>query len=161
MITITLNQAHAILEKASAFIWNDDFRFVTYGSLSDLIVDDPDNEFFYLSGKNDNGECYDVRFNQGANELVQIDGPVMILNDDEGDPIRVTVLMNATPEDMISNVRTETFSVGDIVDVDAQAGGNSYEFTGRVVGFSDGLIQVRDQDDDVYECVPSGVKMVE
>jgi len=56
-----------------------------------------------------------------------------------------------------------TFSIGDMVDVDAWAGGNPNEFTGAVVALNkeDGTIAVRDQDDDVWECEPQYVHLSE
>jgi hypothetical protein len=59
--------------------------------------------------------------------------------------------------DMVQPNPSPTFLVGDKVDVDALAGGNSNEFTGTVISVKDGLIFVRDQDDNVWDCEPAHV----
>lgn len=51
-------------------------------------------------------------------------------------------------------------SVGDAVDVETKDGVLNIEFRGTVVGFKDGLVQVRDMEDDVFDVALSDVKSI-
>lgn len=48
-----------------------------------------------------------------------------------------------------------SFSIGDRVDVNAEPDDLFlHNFTGTVIGFKDNFVQVKDQDDDVWDCEP-------
>ena len=56
----------------------------------------------------------------------------------------------------MTNNTFDMFRLGDTVNAEPKDGDFSHEFTGTVVGkhIVTGLIQVRDQDDDVFDCEP-------
>jgi len=92
MKTITLKEAYSILEEASAIII--DGSVVTYPSLSDL-EDDDTNEFMYLTW-DDEGQVYELKFNEGDNQKIIIVGSSMFLHDTNSDGIedhiQITIL---------------------------------------------------------------------
>ena len=100
MKTITLDQAYRWLESCSAVIWDD--NFLCYPSLSQLVTDDPENEFLYLSITDEEGEL-SVKFKQGNNETIEVGGNSMFLIDDEGDTIQLTLLCPINVEKEISS----------------------------------------------------------
>jgi hypothetical protein len=54
------------------------------------------------------------------------------------------------------------FEIGDEVEVTAGPGDDfANDFTGTVYGFRGEYIQVKDQDDDVWECEAGQLKLVE
>jgi hypothetical protein len=93
MKTISLDQAYHILENAFAVIVDD--NVLVYFSLSQL-TDDDDNEFMYLSWT-DYGREYNLKFTQGDNPSVRIEGSSMFLYDtdstNEHDHTQITVLV--------------------------------------------------------------------
>ena len=92
MKTITLKEAHQILQDCAAVIIND--YTLLYPSLDDL-KDDESNEFMYLSWE-DEGLKYNLKFCEGDNLVVQISGSSMFLYDtdanDETDHTQLTIL---------------------------------------------------------------------
>jgi hypothetical protein len=92
MKTITLTEAHRILEDASAIIL--DGSVLVYPSLSDL-EDDDTNEFLYIQWE-DEGEGYNLKFMEGDNQEVKIVGSSMFLYDTdsngEEDHTQITIL---------------------------------------------------------------------
>jgi hypothetical protein len=76
MKTITLDEAYHILENAAALVIND--HVLVYPSLSQL-TDDEDNVFLYLSWNNN--DSFQLKFAQGDNPTVQVEGSSMFLYD--------------------------------------------------------------------------------
>ena len=89
MKTITLSQAHKILEDCSAVITED--HVLLYPALSDL-TGDPENEFMYLSYE-DEGLAYYVKFAEFENKSIEVWGSSMFLHKTEGDIFQITVLV--------------------------------------------------------------------
>lgn len=88
MKTITLAKAHKILTECSAVIVDmGDGATVTYPSVADLAEGDNDNEFLYLENNN-----YYLKFREGDNLVVKVEGAVMFLTDAEGEEFAITVL---------------------------------------------------------------------
>lgn len=94
--TISLKEAHQILEECSAVIADD--NALTYPSLSDL-EDDDSNEFLYISWTDDEGLTYSAKFQEGENQSVKISGSSMFLIDNEGDEMQITILEPKSLED--------------------------------------------------------------
>jgi len=94
MKTITLKQAFNRLKESSAVIVDNDA--LIYPSLAD-IKNEPDNQFLYLSWWTD-GLQYVVKCMEENNQTVKVsdDGTVMLLEDDEGDKVQLTLLKPAT-----------------------------------------------------------------
>ena len=90
MKTLTLAQAHRVLENCSAVIWGDQ-QFLTYPGTTDL-TGDADNQFLYLSGTDDGGQDYAVMFEEGNNQSVKVVGSFMFLTDNEGEEVQLTIL---------------------------------------------------------------------
>lgn len=92
MKTIPLEEAHKILQDASAIIVYD--SVLVYPSLSDLEFSD-ENEFLYVSWEED-GEEYNLKFCEGDNQQVKIVGYSMFLVDidaeGEEDETQITIL---------------------------------------------------------------------
>ena len=92
MKIIALKEAHQILENASAIIIDD--SVLVYPSLWDL-QDDDTNEFLYL-GWEDEGLGYNLKFNEGDNQVVKVSGSSIFLLDmdagDEEDHTQITIL---------------------------------------------------------------------
>jgi len=92
MKTITIKEAYQILEDASAIIL--DGSVLVYPSLSNL-EDDDTNEFLYIQW-DDEGEGYNLKFNEGDNQEVTIIGSSMFLydtdSDAEEDHTQITIL---------------------------------------------------------------------
>ncbi len=93
MKTIPLQDAHKILEDASAIIIDD--SVLVYPALSDLEFSD-ENEFMYLTWDDEDGQEYVLKFAEGDNQEVKISGSSMFLldTDAEGDEdhIQITIL---------------------------------------------------------------------
>lgn len=91
---IPLQKAFQILQDASAVIINDDV--VLYPSLSDL-EDDESNEFLYLEWDYEGLE-YNLKFNEGDNQEVEVVGSSMFLYDTDSecsatDHTQITILV--------------------------------------------------------------------
>jgi hypothetical protein len=93
MKTITLDEAYHILENSAAVIIDE--WTVVFPSLAQL-TDDDDNEFLYLSWTDDGPE-YNLKFTQGDNPSVRVEGSSMFLYDTdsagEHDHTQITVLV--------------------------------------------------------------------
>lgn len=89
MKTITLKEAHQILEDCSAVIVDN--NVLTYPSVSDL-EDDEFNDFLYLSWIDDEGYEYEARFYEGENQTVKVFGSSMILIDNEDQKVQISIL---------------------------------------------------------------------
>ena len=93
MKKITLDKAYHILENAAALIVDD--NVLVYPSLSQL-TDDDDNEFLFLSW-NDEGKEFNLKFTQGDNPSVGVEGNSMFLFDTDAvsnhDHTQITVLV--------------------------------------------------------------------
>lgn len=89
MKKITLKEAYAILENASAVIV--DTGFVTYPSLYEL-TDSDENEFLFLKW-DDEGLEFSVKFEEQSNQEVAISGYSMFLVDSDGDEMQLTILV--------------------------------------------------------------------
>jgi len=90
MKTITLKEAHRILEDASAIIIDNDV--VLYPSLQELKEDDT-NEFMYLSWGYE-GEGYSLRFEEWRNQEVEVVGSSMFLYaKGDSDHTQITILI--------------------------------------------------------------------
>lgn len=93
MKTIPLQNAHKILEDASAIILDD--GVLVYPALSDLEFSN-ENEFLYITWTDDEGQDYDLHFAEGDNQEVKISGSSMFLLDTdaeaEEDAIQITIL---------------------------------------------------------------------
>lgn len=89
---IPLQKAFEILEDASAVIIND--SVLVYPSLSDL-KDDELNEFLYFQWEEEGLE-YNLKFNEGDNQEVEVIGSSMFLYDtdtmNENDYTHITIL---------------------------------------------------------------------
>jgi hypothetical protein len=101
MKTITLKEAYQILEDANAVIIDNDV--VLYPSLSEL-EDDETNEFLYFQWE-DEGQGYNLKFNEGDNQEVKVVGSSMFLydTDSEGEDYhtQITILIPKELEDEI------------------------------------------------------------
>jgi hypothetical protein len=93
MKTITLTEAHRILEDASAIIL--DGSVLVYPALSDL-EDDDTNEFLYIQWDDEDGQEYSLKFCEGENQEVKVSGSSIFLLDTdaetEEDHIQITIL---------------------------------------------------------------------
>jgi len=93
MKTIPLQDAHKILENASAIIIDD--GVLVYPALADLEFSD-ENEFMYITWSDEDGQEYALKFAEGDNQEVKISGSSMFLldTDSEGeeDAIQITIL---------------------------------------------------------------------
>lgn len=93
MKTITLKEAYQILQDASAIILDD--SVLVYPCLSEL-EDDDTNEFLYIQWE-DEGEGYNLKFNEGDNQEVKVVGSSMFLYDTdsegEDDHIQIIILI--------------------------------------------------------------------
>jgi len=91
MKTIPLQDAHKILEDASAIIIDD--GVLVYPALADLEFSD-ENEFMYITWSDEDGQEYDLHFAEGDNQEVKISGSSMFLldTDSEEDAIQITIL---------------------------------------------------------------------
>lgn len=94
MKTIGLKQAFKRLEESSAVIVDNDA--LVYPSLDD-ITNTPENEFLFLSWEVE-GKEYRVKCIEKNNQTVKVsdEGAVMLLEDDEGDKVELTLLKPAT-----------------------------------------------------------------
>lgn len=92
MKNIPIEDAYKILEDASAIIIND--SVLVYPNLSDIDFSD-ENEFMYLSW-DEEGLEYNLKFNEGDNQMVKIVGSSMFLYDTdangEEDHTQITIL---------------------------------------------------------------------
>ena len=77
MKTITLKEAYQILENANAIIIDD--SALVYPCLSKLENDDT-NEFLYVQW-DDEGQGYNLKFNEGDNQEIRVAGSSMFLYD--------------------------------------------------------------------------------
>lgn len=89
---ITLDQAYALLEKATAVVLPDNDMALVYPSTSQL-TDEPDNEFLFLSWSDEKGYEFNVTCQQSNNEQVEWDGDCLIFKDDEGEDIQMRLLI--------------------------------------------------------------------
>jgi hypothetical protein len=95
MKTISLKEAHQILSECSAVIIDD--NAVVYPFTADL-EDDDSNEFMYLSW-DDDGLDFSVKFIEGNNKEVAVNGSTMVLYDNEGDVTKLTILVGKNLEE--------------------------------------------------------------
>jgi hypothetical protein len=98
MKKIPLKQAYNRLRECSAVIVDNDV--VTYPSLADL-TGEKENEFLYVSWDDDAGFTYAVKFVEENNQEVKVtdDGCLMLLVDNEGSKVQLTLLKPATSWD--------------------------------------------------------------
>ena len=89
MKTITLDEAHQILEECSAVVIDD--GVLVYPRLSDL-EHSYLNEFLYLGWDDDQGLSYSIKFEEGENLSVKVSGSSMFLVDTKGDECQITIL---------------------------------------------------------------------
>lgn len=90
MKTITLKEAHQILENATAVIVDD--MALVYPSISDL-EDKDDNEFLFLSWDDEDGETNALYFYERDNKEVKVSHSSMFLYaDGEEDHKEITIL---------------------------------------------------------------------
>ncbi len=94
MKTITLQEAHSILENCSGVI--NEEHVITYPNLADLTGDD-DNEWLYIFWNDDKGQDYRVKCVEENNKEIKVSGSSMFLIDNEGDDFQLTVLV---PQDL-------------------------------------------------------------
>jgi len=98
MKKITLKEAYAILENASAVIIDD--NALVYPSLWEL-DGDPENQFLYLSWENE-GHDYSLKFCEGDNTEVAVVGSSLFLYDTDADDetchTQITILVPQTLE---------------------------------------------------------------
>jgi hypothetical protein len=94
MKKIPLKQAFNRLRECAAVIVEN--NALIYPSL-DEITGDKENEFLYLSWEED-GLSYNVKFVEENNSIVSVsdDGCLMLLIDNEGDRVQLTLLKPAT-----------------------------------------------------------------
>jgi hypothetical protein len=52
------------------------------------------------------------------------------------------------------SITIDDFIENDIVDVYPTSSDDFFDFTGKIIGFRNNLVQVKDQDDDVFEVEP-------
>ena len=92
MKTITLKEAYQILQDARAVSCGN---ILAYPELSKL-EDDDTNEFLYFQWE-DEGEGYNLKFNEGDNQEVKVVGSSMFLYDTdsegEDDHTQITILI--------------------------------------------------------------------
>jgi hypothetical protein len=93
MKTIGLKQAYNRLQESAAVIVDNDA--LVYPSLGG-IENNPENEFLYLSWEVE-GQEYRVKCIEKNNQTVKVsdEGAVMLLEDDEGDKLELTLLQPA------------------------------------------------------------------
>ena len=89
MKTITLEEAHQILDECSGVIIDNDV--LVYPLLAELEHSD-ENEFLYLGWDDDQGLSYSIKFAEGENLSVKVSGSSMFLVDTEGDECQLTIL---------------------------------------------------------------------
>jgi len=93
MKSIPLQDAHKILEDASAVIIDD--NVLVYPTLAELEFSD-ENEFLYITWSDEDGQEYSLHFAEGDNQEVVIEGSSMFLMDtdaeDDTDAIQITIL---------------------------------------------------------------------
>jgi hypothetical protein len=93
MKKITLKEAYQILENANAIIIND--NALVYSKLWEL-EDDDTNVFLYVQW-DDEGKKYNLKFNEGDNQEVEISGSSMFLYDTDSngdeDHTQITILI--------------------------------------------------------------------
>lgn len=95
MKTITLTEAHHILENCSAVMIES--NIVIYPGIADLTGED-ENEFLYLSWEDEGLEYY-VKFTEEPNKEVKIIGNSIFLIDHEGEEAEITPLFSKNLED--------------------------------------------------------------
>jgi hypothetical protein len=93
MKTIPLEDAFKILQDASAIIVED--GVLLYPTLSELAFSD-ENEFLHLMWGDEDGQGYQLVFNEGMNQEVKISGSSMFLMDVDAesdmDASQITIL---------------------------------------------------------------------
>jgi hypothetical protein len=92
MKKVTLEQAHELLENTSAVIWGEESN-LSYPLVNDLEGDE-DNCFFELILDDE-----EMRFNEGDNQTVVLDGFSMVLVDEYGENQSITLLVPMDVED--------------------------------------------------------------
>ena len=97
MKTITLSQASQALCCCAAVFWSKAKRGQVLLAIPvlDGLTGYADNEFLYLSGTDDAGEQFRVKFTEGLNQTIPVipeDGATMVLVDTGGEDVRVTLL---------------------------------------------------------------------
>lgn len=94
MKKIPLKQAFNRLRECAAVIVEN--NALMYPSL-DEITGDKENEFLYLSWEEE-GSSYNIKFVEENNSTVSVsdDGCLMLLKDNEGDRVQLTLLKPAT-----------------------------------------------------------------
>ena len=85
---ISLKKAFGILDECAGTIIQN--NIIVYPSL-DFVRDDPCNEFLYFHLE-DEGKTYHMKFVEGNNQEVTVEGSSMWLTDQEGDDIEITIL---------------------------------------------------------------------
>ena len=88
MKTITLEEAHSILDNCSGVIIDD--GSLTYPSVWELSGEE-DKEFLFLHWEEE-GLDFDITFKEGQNREVKISGCSMFLTDSDGDEMQLTIL---------------------------------------------------------------------
>jgi hypothetical protein len=88
MKTISLAAAFTILDDADAIVVEN---FITDIGLSDL-NGESENLFLALSWRDDDGADYIVKFCEGQNSVVKVNGSDLFLVDCDGDEVQITVL---------------------------------------------------------------------
>jgi len=89
---ISLDQAFALLERASAVILPDNDRAVLYPSTEQL-TDDPQHQFLFLSWTDDDYHEYEVSCVQANNAQADWDGDCLTFLDENGDEIQLRLLV--------------------------------------------------------------------
>lgn len=93
MKVITLEEAHALLKKASAVFVNND---ILVRPIVDELQGIPGNKFLYLGWADNKGEYITLSFSEGDNNEVAISGKNMFLYDSESeneyDNIKINIL---------------------------------------------------------------------
>ena len=56
---------------------------------------------------------------------------------------------------------SKSLNVGDMVEVRREKFDIFHDFCGRIIGFRNGVVQVRDQDDNVFECFKNQLRVLE
>ena len=87
--TITLKQAHKILENSAAIIWRDyNLSFADVRKLDG----NPDNEWMNLEIVDDEGHIFSETFIEQNNQTILVVGSSMFPLNAEGDDVQISIL---------------------------------------------------------------------
>lgn len=89
MKTLTLQEAHKLLEDCAACIVDD--NALMYPSVEEL-TGELDNEFLYLSWTDSEGYEYSVYCIEENNQTIKVDNNNLILTDVDGGEVKLTLL---------------------------------------------------------------------